>query len=567
MKFSDIKYTRPDMKQLEEKFNSLLDKFDSAGNAESQNKIMKNINELRMEFQTMSTLASIKYSIDTTVKEYEAEQNFFDASTPVYEGLITRYYRSIIKSKFRPELEKRWGKQLFSYTETMIKAYSPEIIEELKQENKLKTDYTKLIASAKIMFEGEERNLAGLVPFMESPDRDMRKRANEAKWNFFSERADEFDNIYDELVKLRDKMAKKLGFKNYVEMGYARMGRTDYNAEMVSAFRKQVLDYIVPISVKLKNKQSKRLGIDTLKYYDLPVDYKEGNARPDGKPEWIVGCAVKMYDELSPETSEFFNFMVENELMDLVTKKGKDGGGYCTFIEKYKSPFIFSNFNGTSGDVEVLTHEAGHAFQAYSSKHFEIPEYFSPTLEACEIHSMSMEFLTWPWMSCFFNEQTEKFKYTHLKGSLIFIPYGVTVDEFQHFIYENPGAAPAERKKAWLEIEKKYLPYIDYNGNEFLEKGGRWQQQRHIYMSPFYYIDYCLAQICAFQFWKRAKENDESALKDYIDLCKAGGSKSFLELVKMANLVSPFDKNCIKTFVGDVENWLDDFDAKDFRMN
>jgi M3 family oligoendopeptidase len=528
---------------------------------------MKDINYLRMEFQTMNTLASIKYTIETTNAEYENEQNFFDAITPVYEGVITKYYSSIIKSKFRQELEGKWGKQLFAIAELIIKTHSPEIVEDLKLENQLKTDYTKLLASAKIMFEGEERNLAALAPFMESTDREIRKSANEAKWKFFAEHDGEFDRLYDELVKVRYRMAKKLGFKNFVEMGYARMGRTDYNPDMVAVFRKQVEDHIVPITVKLKNKQKARLGIDSFKYYDQPLDYKDGNAKPEGEPEWIVNCALKMYNELSPETAEFFNFMVENELMDLVTKKGKDTGGYCTFIEKYKSPFIFSNFNGTSGDVEVLTHEAGHAFQAYSSRNFEVPEYFSPTLEACEIHSMSMEFLTWPWMNCFFNEQTDKFKYSHLKGSLIFIPYGVAVDEFQHFIYENPDVTPQERKKAWLEIEKKYQPYIDYDGNEFLEKGGKWQHQRHIYMSPFYYIDYCLAQICAFQFWKRANENDEQALNDYIRLCKAGGSKSFLGLVKLANLISPFDKNCVKSFVGDVEKWLNNFDAKYFNLN
>jgi len=247
-------------------------------------------------------------------------------------------------------------------------------------------------------------------------------------------------------------------------------------------------------------------------------------------------------------------------MMDLVNKKGKDTGGYCTFIEKYKSPFIFSNFNGTMGDIEVLTHEAGHAFQAYSSRNFEIPEYFFPTSEACEIHSMSMEFLTWPWMNCFFKDQTEKFKYSHLKGSVIFIPYGVTVDEFQHWVYENPEATPAERKQAWIDIEKKYLPYIDYDNNEFLEKGDRWQQQRHIFMSPFYYIDYCLAQICAFQFWKKSMEDRDGALNDYLRLCKAGGSKSFLGLVETASLVSPFEDGCLKSFMGVIDNWLESFD-------
>jgi len=557
MKFSEIQYKRPDILKLEEKFNHLINLFINAANFEEQDALIKDINDLRMEFQTQATLASIKYSIDTVNKEYEEEQNFFDANMPVYEGLIHKYYTAIVKSKFRSELEQKWGKQLFDVAEIALRTFSPEIVEDLKVENELRTDYTKILASAKIFFDGEERNLQGLVPYMESTDRETRKAANEAKWNFFKENSEEFDKLYDELVKVRARMSKKLGYKNFVQMGYDRMGRTDYNAEMVTIFREQVLKYIVPITVKLKQKQQKMLGVDSFKYYDQPLDYKTGNAKPNGSPDWIVSCARNMYSELSPETNEFFTFMLENELMDLVNKKGKDTGGYCTFIEKYRAPFIFSNFNGTMGDIEVLTHEAGHAFQAYSSRDFEIPEYFFPTSEACEIHSMSMEFLTWPWMECFFKEQTEKFKYSHLKGSLIFIPYGVTVDEFQHWIYEHSEASPVERKQAWRDIEKKYLPYIDYDGNEFLELGGRWQQQRHIYMSPFYYIDYCLAQICAFQFWKKSHDNRTQALEDYLRLCKAGGSKSFLELVKIANLISPFKNGCIESFVGEIEIWLD----------
>jgi M3 family oligoendopeptidase len=557
MKFSEMTYERPDIQEVEKKFTSLLAGFDSADTFEEQDSAMKDINVLRREFETMGSIASVRYTIDTTDPFYRTEREYFDQNYPVYEGLITKYYRSIINSKFKKQIEDKWGKQLFNYAEQMLMTYSPEILEELKQENKLKTDYTKLLASAKIMFEGEERNLSGLNPFMESTDRGMRKKANEAKWKFFEDNAKEFDRLYDELVKLRHKMALKMGYRNFIEMGYARMGRTDYNADMVAVFRKQVLDYIVPVAVKLNEKQRERLGLDKMMYYDQPLDFKEGNAKPHGEPEWIVNCAINMYSSLSPETEEFFNFMVENEMMDLVTKKGKDTGGYCTYFEKYKSPFIFSNFNGTSGDVEVLTHEAGHAFQAYMSRDFEIPEYYSPTSESCEIHSMSMEFLTWPWMNCFFDSETDKFKYSHLKGSLIFIPYGAAVDEFQHFVYEHPDASPAERKRAWLETEKKYLPYMDYDENEFLLNGGRWQQQRHIYLYPFYYIDYCLAQICAFEFWKKALLSRKKAMEDYIRLCNAGGSLSFLELVKLANLSSPFEQGSIKELIKDISVWLD----------
>lgn len=267
-----------------------------------------------------------------------------------------------------------------------------------------------------------------------------------------------------------------------------------------------------------------------------------------------------MYDELSKETGEFFRYMNENNLMDLVAKKGKAGGGYCTYIENYKSPYIFSNFNGTSGDIDVLTHEAGHAFQVYSSRHFEIPEYNWPTYEACEIHSMSMEFFTWPWMELFFKEDTDKYKFSHLSSGLLFLPYGVSVDEFQHWVYENPEATPAERNQQWRAIERKYLPHKDYDGNAYLEAGGFWQRQGHIYNSPFYYIDYTLAQICAFQFWKRSRENQEEAWNDYARLCKLGGSMPFTELVREANLISPFEEGCVESVIGEIETWLDSVD-------
>jgi len=559
MKFSQINYQRPDIRALQEKFNHLLEIFVNADSFEEQNELIKDLNELRMDFHTQETIASIRYSLDTGNKDYETEQHYFDEVQPYFEALIHKYYEALVNSRFRRELEAKWGRQLFGVAAVTLKVFKPEILEDLKHENELRTEYMKLKASAKIYFDGEERNLTGLIPYMESTDREVRKSANEAKWQFFSDHAEEFDSIYDELVKVRHRMARKLGYENFVQMGYDRMGRTDYDKDMVKYFRDQVLEHIVPVTLKLKARQQRRLGLDSFKYYDQPIDYKSGNARPHGSPDWIINCAKNMYSELSPETREFFNFMIENEMMDLLNKKGKEPGGYCAFIEKYRAPFIFSNFNGTMGDIEVLTHEAGHAFQAYSSRNYEIPEYFFPTSEACEIHSMSMEFLTWPWMNCFFREQTDKFKYSHLKGALIFIPYGVTVDEFQHWVYENPQASPAERKQAWLNIEKKYLPYIDYDGNKFLQEGGRWQQQSHIYQAPFYYIDYCLAQICAFQFWKRSNDDHKRALEDYLRICKAGGSQSFLELCKTGNLISPFEPGCISSFVGEIDNWLENF--------
>ncbi|GIO59443.1 M3 family oligoendopeptidase [Paenibacillus cineris] len=562
MKFSEYEYKRPDVKEIEQRFKQLIQQFEQAASFEEQDKAMSDINKLRSEFESMAEIAVIRHSIDTNDEFYKAEQEYIDEASPVYQEYITDYYKALVGSKFRGELEAKWGTQLFKLAELALKAFHPDIIEDMQLNNKLATEYSQLIASAKIPFEGEERTLSQLLPFELSPDRDLRRRASEARYSFMAEHEQDFDRIYDELVKTRTRMAQKLGYKNYVELAYIRMNRTDYDADMVANFRKQVLEHIVPVAQKLKERQRERIGVDSLRIYDDNFSFKTGNATPKGDADWILEQGKKMYAELSPETDEFFKFMVDRELMDLVSKKGKQSGGYCTFISKYESPFIFSNFNGTSGDIDVLTHEAGHAFQVYSSRHYQVPEYLWPTYESAEIHSMSMEFFTWPWMDNFFKEDTEKYHFDHLSSALLFIPYGVSVDEFQHFVYENPDATPEERKRAWREIEKKYLPHRQYPDNEYLERGGFWHKQGHIFQAPFYYIDYTLAQICAFQFWKKMNEDREAAWADYLRLCQAGGSRSFTGLVELAGLQSPFKDGTVASVIGVIENWLNSVDDK-----
>jgi M3 family oligoendopeptidase len=564
LKFKDYKYERPDLFKITEKFNELLIKFKEAKSFGEQNNAMKEINSLRNTIDTMATLVSIRHSIDTENEFYIKENDFIDENGPRFENLVSKFYKELINSNFKEELKETWGSQIFTLAELQIQTFSEDIMEDLVKENKLITEYDKLIASAKINFEGEIRNLSQMQPFMQSKDRDLRKAASKAYFGFFTANEKEFDRIYDEMVKVRDKMAKTLGFTNYVEMGYKRLNRSDYDSNMVANYRKQVYEDLVPLVAELKDRQRKRLGLKELKYYDEQLEYLTGNATPKGDSDFILENGKKMYKELSKDTDEFFTFMWERELLDLESKKGKMSGGYCTIIPDYKSPFIFSNFNGTSGDIDVLTHEAGHAFQSYLSMGFELPEYGFPTLEACEIHSMSMEFITWPWMELFFQDEVDKYKFSHLSGAINFIPYGVTVDEFQHFVYENPNATPEERKARWREIEKKYLPFKDYDDNDFLNRGGFWFKQGHIFGNPFYYIDYTLAQVCAFQFWIKTRENKEEAWEDYIRICKAGGSIPFLEIVKLANLDNPFKDGTIKRVVKPLKEWLDNIDDSKF---
>jgi len=560
MKFSEYKYVRPEVEVFKPKFEQLLVKFKEASSFEEQGKVMDEIISLRNEYGTMSTLASIRNSLDTTDDFYDKENDYFHTVGPVFQGFSVDFYKELLNSKFKKELEEKYGSQLFKLAEMDIKTFSDEVLEELQEENKLVSQYNKLVASAKIEFKGEIRNLSQMTPFKQDKDRSVRKEASEKSNAFFEEHEKEFDEIYDKLVKVRTKIAEKLGYKNFVELAYLRMSRSEYGPKDVAWYREQVYKHIVPVAVDLRKRQAKRLGIDDFKYYDSPLLFNSGNAVPKGNKDWMVDKARTMYKELSPETNEFFSFMADNELLDLESKKGKQSGGYCTYIPNYRSPFIFANFNGTSGDVDVLTHEAGHAFQVYQSRDFEVPEYGFPTYEACEIHSMSMEFITWPWMNLFFEDLELKYKFSHLADGLLFIPYGVSVDEFQHFVYENPNATPAERKAKWREIEKKYLPTIDYDGNDFMERGGFWFRQGHIFGSPFYYIDYTLAQVCAYQYWVKFNEDRKTAWEDYLRLCKAGGSKPFLELVKVGNIKNPFEPGIMESIIPPIKEWLNGVD-------
>ena len=560
MKFQEYKYERPNYEEIKESFLDLVNKIKSADSYKKQYKYIMELNDIRKHIETMSTLASIRNSINTADEFYEKETNYWDEHGPLYTELNSDFYKAIVNSKFKEEIINDFSEQFYKICEYSLKSFSPEIIPQLQEENKLMSRYTKLLASAKINFKGENLNLSGLYKYMLSQDRSERIEASKAYYNYFEKHEEEFDEIYDNLVKVRHDIAKKLGFSNFTELGYIRMHRTDYNPEMVVNLRRQILEYIVPLCNKLYEKQAKRLNLDKLTYIDENLEFLDGNATIKGDSAYIIENGIKMYKELSKETKEFFDFMLENNLMDLETKHNKSAGGYCTYIPDYKAPFIFSNFNGTSEDMDVLTHEAGHAFQLFMSRYIDMQEINFPTLDSCEIHSMSMEFITYPWMENFFKEDTDKYKFAHLCSAIKFLPYGVVVDEFQHIVYDNPNMTKDERKTVWRNLEKKYLPHRDYEDNKILEKGCWFFKQGHIFKDPFYYIDYVLAQICAFQFLKKMEENREEGWEDYLRICKVGGTQSFLQIVKTGNLISPFDDNCIKFIINNLEMNIEKFE-------
>lgn len=556
MKFNEMKYSRVGKDDFVEKIDKLILEFKEAKTAEEEYVVHEKVTEELIELETMNTLASIRNSIDTSDEFYDEEMKYYYENMPIMDEKVQQYQKLVLESEHRDYFEKKLGKVAFKNAEIEQKAFNEKMIPGKQEEGKLTQEYDKLIASAKIPWGDEELNLSGLRKYMEDTDREVRKKAYKEFSKFFLSHEKELDDIYDKLVKCRTEQGKLGGYDNYVELGYYRMQRNCYDKEMLKTFRDQVKKYIVPLAERLHEKRRQTLGLDKLSYIDEGIYFNEGNPVPILKDQELLEAGRKMYNELSPETKEFYNFLLDNEMLDVLGRKNKKAGGYMTNLPKYKTPFVFANFNGTSGDVDVITHECGHAFQSYVNREDKIMEHNQISMETAEIHSMSMEFFAEKWIDLFFGDRAEDYKTMHLMDAIIFIPYGCMVDEFQHIVYENPELTPEQRKEIWLKLEKEYRPHIDYTGDEFLEKGGFWQKQLHIYDYPFYYIDYCLAQLCALQFKIKMTKDYDKAWADYLKLCKLNATKFFTEIIEECGLLSPFVDGNIEKIVKELEEMI-----------
>ena len=562
MKFSQMPYERPDLEAVKVQLNEFNERLAKAESYESAKAVFLETQPYEKHLDTMESLVSIRHSIDTRDEFYDDEMKFWNTSGPVLEEYRQEWNKAMLESPFRPQFEEEYGNVMFIKAEMAKKTFAPEIIPDLQKENELATTYEKLLASAQIPFEGDVYTLSQMAPFKNDADDDRRLAAWKAEGQWYKDNQKELDDLYDQLVHVRDQIGRKLGYDGYTELGYYRMQRNCYGKEEVGRFREAVVKYLVPVADEVCREQAKRIGrAYPLSFADAALKFRSGNPKPCGEPEDILAQGKKFYDELSPETSRFFNTMLDQELLDVLSTPGKEAGAYCSSIADYGVPFIFANFNGTQGDVEVVTHEAGHAFAAWMNRDRVPYSQIWPGMEACEVHSMSMEFFAWPWADGFFGEDTRKFKYSHLAGALTFIPYGTMVDHFQHIVFEKPNMTPKERHGVWKELLGIYMPWMKLDGEiPFYSEGEGWQRQHHIYSLPFYYIDYCIAQTVALEFWAMIQEDQKNAWEHYMAYTRQGGSRVFTELLEHAGMVSPFDENCLKKVAEAAKKWLSEFD-------
>ena len=548
--FDTLPLSTPDPKDVGEQYEVLLAQFnpDSEISSSSLEEVISGWNALRCKLFSSRAMSRLKFCQDTADEGYKKVRDFWDAYTPTFTEWEVKMKKALLSSS-REMLDTKYGMQLCALWSRDVESFRSEIAEDLAEENKLGSQYTELLASAQIPFQGDTYNLSQLGKFYVDADRSIRHEAQKARWGWTESVGEQLDDIFDKLVKLRHKMARKLGYDNYIELGYRRMHRIDYDREDVKRFRDEVRRVVVPAAQQLRERQAANLGVDELFQWDESVFDLKGNPAPKGDADWMVEQAKLMFDEMGHGLGEFFRCMAKQNYIDLKSRANKAGGGFCTSFPTIGMPYVFANFNGTKGDVEVFSHEMGHAFQNWSSRSFDWPDYVWATLESAEIHSMSLEFLTYNHMDKFFGEDAGWFRQVHLTGELLFFAYGVAVDHFQHMLYERPEASPQERKEMWSEVESIYLPWRNWGDLSYGAQGGRWQLQRHIYGRPFYYIDYTLALACAMQFWLKAEDDYALAMKDYVALCQRGGSAPFQELVKSAGLISPFQNGCLEDVI------------------
>ena len=559
MKFNEMTYTRPDIDALLARCRELAAKAAAAPDGDALVRLYYEQSEAFAEYNTAANLANIHYTCDTRDAYWKAEQDFFDANGPAVTNASVEISRAFLANPHVDALTEKFGTTCVAGMKNAVLSMDDRTVELQQQFNALVSRYQQIYGGALVELDGKQLTIPQLGPYKEDLNPAVRRAAYEAEAGYFDAHRAELDELYGQIVQNLNAQARVMGYHDYSELSYVRMNRIGYGPEEIRKFRDQVANDVVPQLQKVMALRAKRTGIAHPAFTDLPILFRDGNPKPIPGYKARMDAARTMYHELSPETAEFIDFMQENELFDVESRPGKMSGGYMTSLPSYKAPFIFANWNDTSGDVDVLTHECGHAFEGYvAERDPAIPaDLECPGMESAEIHSMAMEFLTAPWHHLLFGKDTDKYALLHAEDSFVFLAYGCEVDEFQHIMYQNPDLTPDERNAEWLKLEKKYRPWIDFDNLPFYGRGAGWQRQLHIYECPFYYIDYCLSTMAALQFFLLSLTDHKDAWERYLRLVRRAGTASYTELLETAGLKVPFEEGSIKGIAQQMTDWLE----------
>jgi oligoendopeptidase F len=431
-----------------------------------------------------------------------------------------------------------------------VELFRPENVALETEESKLCQQYQKLIGAQTVTFGGDEKTLVQMGRYLEEPDRALRQEA----WELVAKRrlqdAEKGEEIFDALIKLRTQIAKNAGFENYRDYAHRQKCRFDYTPENCFQFHDAVEKEIVPAVREIQNERKRQLKLEKLRPWDLAVDpQNRAPLRPFTEVGEMVSRTQKIFDQLDGELSRGFQQMQDLKLLDLDNRKGKAPGGYQSTLSEARVPFIFMNAIGLQRDVETLLHEAGHAFHAQATRDVDLYAYRGAPIEFCEVASMAMELLGNEFLEEFYpTPEANRARKTHVEGIIGFFPWMAVVDAFQHWIYTHAGHTRAERKAAYLKLMDRFGGDVDFSGYEEM-RAYSWHRQLHIFIHPFYYVEYGIAQLGALQVWANSKADKVKALNDYKKSLALGGSRPLPELFAAAGCKFQFDAATIKPLI------------------
>ncbi|KXV35518.1 peptidase M3 [Gluconobacter thailandicus] len=554
--FEHFSPERPDDLSLQAAFQTLhdlLSKKDYEG-------AIRGYDRLRRSYESWGALTNLRFAQDTKSPERQAEKAQLDRVAQSAARHDMAFRQALLEEPHRSAAEEVLGRHILALWACEAGTFSAQIIPELQEEARLCNEYTALLAGAEISLFGQSVTLSTIPAYLESSDRAVRHEAEQARWSFFEENGERLDLLFDRLVKLRTTMARKLGFNSYAELAYRRLRRTGYGPEQAGLFREHIRKHINPLVTRILQQRQRAMGWESVWAWDEALVDPQGNPLPPQDRQALGEQAQAMFDRLDPsgEFGTFYKALKSGGYMDLDSRAGKAAGGFCTVFADTGAPFIFANFNGTHNDLGIFTHEMGHAYQSWKASELAWIDQIWPTMDAAEIPSMALEFLTWPYIGDLLADPAEvdRYRRMHLINAVSFFPYGACIDHFEYDVYENPDMTSAGRRARWRDLEKSYMPWRQWGDLSHPAAGGRWHAQAHVFRMPFYYLNYGLAQCSALQLWGCSRRDQAAAFETYRHLCASGGSKPMVDLLEEANLASPFEETVLQVVAQDVSEYL-----------
>lgn len=544
--FNNLDYTRPLYSKVKKEVNNLINKLNKTNTYKEYISLVKQIIDIQNYIEELYDYIDINNMRNLKDEYYIKELNYWNKYKSKYDLLFIPFYKSLINSKYKEELTKIIPPNFFNTINYRIKLESNTIQELIEEEKKLKNNYLKIL-NKKVLYNGIEVSISKVSTDYTNIDRNIRKKAYDTINNFYLENIEELEDIYFNLINIRNSIAYSLGFNNYKEYSLYSLRRFGYNYKDIYNFRENIIKYIIPLCNKLDTIKKKNLNIDTLKYYDAKCFYKEMPI-PLYKKEELLNKLKLSFSNLDNNLSKLYNDMLEYGYIDLINRENKVNFGITNYLTKTCYPTITGILKDTYYDLILITHELGHAYQKYNAsikdKDYIVSSLLKyPTFDIAEIFSHAMELIAIPHLDNIFTKTDyQKYKLLIINEIITNLPYICLIDEFQEQIYSNPTLTKEDIKITWLNLVKKYHQETNNTGHPTLDNGGYFYRQSHLFLNPFYYIDYAISYFGALSIWEKSQSN----LDYFNELASIASYYPLDMLINEYNMPNPFKEESMK---------------------